>query len=76
MALQLFCDKCRQFIKEVNSSEAANIGDGVVCQKCVDTAYAMRTNLEKEYKKLSSQLAGAYNKAIVQLEDVIHKALE
>jgi len=76
MALDLNCDRCRKFIKQVTPTEAANIGENTICQECVDTAYSFRSQLEKEYKKLNGMLAGTYNKAIVQLEDIIHRALD
>ncbi|MFX0194528.1 MAG: hypothetical protein ACFFCW_00275 [Candidatus Hodarchaeota archaeon] len=76
MALKLHCSKCHKFIKEVTPSEASHLDENVVCQECVDTAYKFRDMLEAEYKKLNSKLGGEYNKAMVKLEDIIHKALE
>lgn len=76
MALKLFCSRCHNFLKEVTPSEAANLDEKVVCKECVDIAYGFRDELKKEYNKLNSMLAGTYNKAIVKLEDIIHKALD
>jgi hypothetical protein len=76
MALKLFCSKCKEFMKEVTPDEAGRLGESTVCKECVNTAYTFKDELEKEYRKLNQLLANTHSKAIIKLEEIIHKALD
>jgi predicted metal-binding protein len=76
MALKLFCSTCHEFMKEITPDEAGRLPEKVVCKKCVDFTYDLKDQLQKDYQKLNQMLSSTYNKAMVKLEETIHKALD
>ncbi len=76
MALKLFCNTCNKLIKEITADEASRLSDKVICTDCRTFTRDLLDKLNADYKKLSNNLAGIHNKAVVKLEETIRKALE
>ena len=76
MALKLFCSKCEEKIKEVTPDEAGRLPEEVICKKCEDFVYEMRDAFDALCKKEQQKLAGAANKGMVKLEELLRKALD
>jgi len=76
MALKIFCNICREFMKDVTPDEASRLKGDEICKTCKDYSRTVLDKLIVDYKRLSEELAGHYNKAVVQLEETIRKALK
>ena len=76
MGLNLYCDNCRAFIKEINHNDAMKIKGSAICAKCERTA----ENVFKDFKKRADELMGEINAAksegIKVLEEMLRKAIK
>ena len=76
MALKLFCSKCEEKIKEVTPDEASRLPEEVICKKCEEFVFAMKLEFEKVCKQEATKIAVAANKGMVQIEELLRKALD
>ena len=77
MGLELKCDKCREYIKDLTPDEAGRLPEGgVICKKCEEFVYSMRDEFEAVTKREIQKVAGAANKGMVKLEELLRKALD
>jgi len=76
MALKLFCSKCEEKIKEVTPDEASRLPNEVICKKCEEFVFSMKLEFEKACKQETNKLANAANKGMVQIEELLRKALD
>ena len=74
--LKLHCNKCNKFLNEITPEQASHLKGNEVCKECVELARSTLDKYNALYKKLAGQLGAKYNKAVVELEDLIHRELD
>ena len=76
MAVKLFCDKCKEYIKDITPEAAARLSGQEVCKKCKDHVDAGLAEFNAAVKKNREKIEGFINKTIVELEEIRHRYLD
>ena len=76
MTIRLHCKRCNKFMKDISPQEASSLTGNEICTECEETVRNNIKELDKLYKKLSSELSVKHNAAIVKLEELIHNAFK
>jgi len=74
--IEIKCDRCNAFITKSTPEAAGRLGDKIICKACGDLGRETLDKLEAVYKKLVNQLAAKHNRAVVELEEVIHQMVD
>ena len=76
MPIKLCCNRCHDLIREISPSEAGSLTGKEVCTECEAAARNAVKDIDKLYKKLLNELSAKHNKAIVELEALIHETFK
>jgi len=71
--LNLHCKRCNGLIREVSIEEAKKLKGDEICKGCQQFADSVLREVNEEQKRVIREIGGAYNKAVVRLEELMRK---
>lgn len=75
MAIKLFCDRCKEYMKDVAPDSAIKLSGNEICKKCKDYINEGIASFDAAAKKKRGEIDGFINKAIVELEEIKRRYL-
>lgn len=76
MAVKLFCDKCKEYIKDLTPDAAARLKGNEICKNCKDFVDIGLAEFNVSVKKSREKIDGFINKTVVELEEIRRRYLD
>lgn len=76
MGLNLYCDNCRKFIKEIDHNQAMKLKGSAICTKCQKVAEDTFEGFKKKCDELINEIGAYKSEGIKVLEDMLRKAIK